>query len=456
MNLRLKFVVLHTLLVSVILVIAMTIVYIIYSNTRNDDLGKRLWVQAISRYKAFDDDYAISAEENDVLNNSPQSTVNELHITVLDKTGKILYEEPKFPLFSLSPSTLADIYIQGHYFYRQDTFACFGFYVKNTDRYVIASSNDKYGLSRMAKLRFIMLLVGVGAVAAVSTFSFLYVMKTTKPLVELSLQMRKISEDNLRDRFKVGKGNIRRNEIMQISANFNSMLDRLEKAFDMQKSFTHHASHELRTPLASMLAQTEIALRKNLSLEEAKDVLTSLKEDQQELIELTNSLLLLSQYEKITYSSDWPMVRVDELLYDTISAVKRMFTGISVSLEFLQMPENEINLSISGNYTLLRSAFRNLIKNAFQYSEDKNVSIAIKADDKTIEVYFDNKGKTLNIKDKDRLFIPFFRGENAIRKRGFGLGLSIVKRIVQLHQGIISYEAVDDKINRFIVRFKKA
>src|SRR3569833_866198 len=146
---------------------------------------------------------------------------------------------------------------------------------------------------------------------------------------------------------------------MQISANFNGIHERLEKAFEMQKSFTHHASHELRTPLASMLAQTELALRKTLTLEEAKEVLTSLKEDQQELIELTNSLLLLSQYEKISYSSDWPMVRIDELLYDTISMVKRMFPNISVSLEFLQMPDSEINLSISGNYTLLRSAFRN-------------------------------------------------------------------------------------------------
>jgi len=456
MNLRLRFVVLHTLLVSVVLVIAMVIIYAIYANTRNDDYTKRLWAQATLNYKKFDSNYTPGKAEAALLANPPSGSLTDLQVNIVSSQGKILYAK-QAPLPELAgDNNLADIKAKGNIFYRQDEYACFGLYIPATGNYILLRANDSYGLTRMAKLRLIMFLVGLGAVIVVASFSLFYVMTTTKPLVQLSLQMRKISENNLKERFYIGKGNIRKNELMQISANFNGMLERLEKAFEMQKSFTHHASHELRTPLASMLAQTELALRKTLTLEEAKEVLTSLKEDQQELIELTNSLLLLSQYEKISYSSDWPMVRIDELLYDTISMVKRMFPNISVSLEFLQMPDSEINLSISGNYTLLRSAFRNLIKNAFQYSEDRVVSIAIKADERDIEIYFDNKGKTLNLKDKDRLFIPFFRGENAIRKRGFGLGLSIVKRIVQLHQGTISYDIVNEKTNRFIVSFKKA
>ena len=456
MNLRLRFVLLHTLLVSAMLIVSIVIIYLIYSNTRNDDYSKRLWAQAIINYKRFDSNYLLNQTEAGVLANSPSGSLTDLHVNIINGAGKVLYSQPAISQNTVSADKLADIKRDSEYYFRDGDYAYLGMYIKEADNYVIIRANDKYGLARMAKLRLIMFFVGLGAVAVVASFSFFYVMKTTKPLVQLSLQMRKISENNLKERFYIGKGNIKKNELMQISANFNGMLERLEKAFDMQKSFTHHASHELRTPLASMLAQTELALRKNLTLEEAKEVLVSLKEDQQELIELTNSLLLLSQYEKISYSSDWPMVRIDELLYDTISVVKRMFPNISVSLEFLQMPDSEINLSISGNYTLLRSAFRNLIKNAFQYSEDKIVSIAIKADENNIEVYFDNKGKTLNLKDKDRLFIPFFRGENAIRKRGFGLGLSIVKRIVQLHQGAIAYDIIDEKTNRFTVSFKKA
>ncbi len=456
MNLRLRFVLIHTLLVSSILVISIFIIYIIYNNTRNDDFTKRLWSEAILSYKGINNNFIVNNSEQDLLENNPPGTFTDMQVVIIDHTGKTIYKKPVYLQYDPDVLILSNIKINHQYSFREDRYACFGLYINDTGDYVIVRANDKYGLARMAKLRIIMFLVGIGTALVAALFSFFYIMKTTKPLVQLSLQMRKISENNLKERFYIGNGNIKKNELMQISANFNGMLERLEKAFDMQKSFTHHASHELRTPLASMLAQTEMALRKNLTLEEAKEVLNSLKEDQQELIELTNSLLLLSQYEKISYSSDWPMVRIDELLYDTISMVKRMFPNISVSLEFLQMPDSEISLSISGNYTLLRSAFRNLIKNAFQYSDDKIVSIAIKADEKTIDIYFENRGKTLNLKDKDRLFIPFFRGENAIRKRGFGLGLSIVKRIVQLHQGTITYDIVQEKINRFTVSLKKA
>ena len=456
MNLRLRFVLLHTLLVSIILVTAFFLTYLIYSNTRENDFDKRLWVQAIASYKNFDSTYTPGQTEADLLANPSIVALASPLVVIISNEGKVVYKKTTGSKVSWDLALLAEIKKSQHYMFRDGYDVGLGVYMPLTGHYVIAWANDKYGLAHMEKLRLIMFFAGLGTIIITALFSFFYVMRTTEPLVKLSLQMRKISENNLKERFYIGKGNIKKNEIMQISANFNGMLERLEKAFEMQKSFTHHASHELRTPLASMLAQTELALRKNLTLEEAKDVLVSLKEDQQELIELTNSLLLLSQYEKISYSSDWPMVRVDELLYDTISMVKRMFPNINISLEFLQMPENELSLSINGNYTLLRSAFRNLIKNAFQYSEDKAVAITIKANASSIEVCFDNKGKTLSLNDKDRLFIPFFRGENAIRKRGFGLGLSIVKRIIQLHHGSIDYEVVQEKTNRFTVSFLKA
>ncbi len=455
MSLRLRFVLLHTLLVSILLATSFLLIYLIYSNTRDDDFSKRLWAQAVISYKSFDAGWIPGKAEAELLDNSAVGALANPSVAIIDSAGSLVSEKPAADGISWDRPLLLSIQKQQHFLYKDDYFACLGMYLPTTGHYVIVKANDKYGLARMAKLRWIMLLAGTSTIAAIALFSFFYVMRTTKPLVGLSMQMRNISENNLRERFNIGKGNIENNELMQVSANFNGMLERLEKAFDMQKSFTHHASHELRTPLASMLAQTELALRKNLTIEEAKEVLLSLKEDQQELIELTNSLLLLSQYEKISYSSDWPMVRIDELLYDTISMIKRMFPNISISLEFLEMPENELSLSISGNYTLLRSAFRNLIKNAFQYSEDKTVFITIKATGNSIDLHFDNKGKTLNTKDQDRLFIPFFRGENAIRKRGFGLGLSIVKRIVQLHQGTIAYEAVNEKTNRFTVSFAK-
>ena len=87
-------------------------------------------------------------------------------------------------------------------------------------------------------------------------------------------------------------------------------------------------------PLFAM-AQTESALRKNLTVTEAKEVLELLKEDQQEMIDLTNSLLLLSQYENISYSSNWPIVRIDEVIYDSIAAAQKTNEDININFEFI-------------------------------------------------------------------------------------------------------------------------
>ncbi len=147
--------------------------------------------------------------------------------------------------------------------------------------------------------------------------AFFLVRQATRPITELSMQMQKISESNLQ-RLKVKTGRVNYEQRL-VATQFNAMLDRLERAFELQRSFVHHASHELRTPLASMLAQTDLALRKEITLEEAKKVLSSLRDDQREMVELTNSLLLLSQYERTTLSPEWPVVRLDEMLYDTMS-----------------------------------------------------------------------------------------------------------------------------------------
>ena len=129
-----------------------------------------------------------------------------------------------------------------------------------------------------------------------------------------------------------------------------------------------------------------------------------------------------------------------------------MLPQVNITLEFLRVPDNELNLSTWGNDALLRSAFTNLIKNAFQYSEDKVVAISIDPQNNCTYIHFENNGSTVTSSDEERLFIPFFRGENAQQKKGFGLGLSIVKRIIVLHKGAISYSSLNG-MNRFTVRF---
>lgn len=328
-------------------------------------------------------------------------------------------------------------------------------YLPETSSYVFVSGYDRYGFVRLGLVRLILLVVFLGSLILAGLISFFFVRQAVKPLKNLGIQMKKTTVQNLTER--VPETSVK-DEINDIARNFNTMLERLSKSFEFQKNFVYHASHELRTPLAIMLSETESALNKALSPGEYKETLLSLKEEQQELIELTNSLLLISQFEQLEFMQDWPRLRIDELIYETVSNCKKMFPNLVIDIVFANVPDNDNDddFVIRGNESLLKSAFTNLIKNAYTYSVDQKVHITIDAAGESISVHLDNIGTQLPADEKESIMIPFFRGGNALTIKGYGLGLSLVYRFIAIHKGTVSYAAIANDVNRFTVTLNKA
>ena len=229
----------------------------------------------------------------------------------------------------------------------------------------------------------------------------------------------------------------------------------MKKAFQMQQIFVQHASHELRTPLTVMYATTESALNKNLTTEEMNQVLNSLKEEQINLIELTNSLLVLYQLDQHKNHHHLRKLRIDELLYDAVSYCKKIFPGISIEFSFQNLPE-EKDLTIVADDHLLRAAFTNLIKNAFLYSLDKKLILTILTEHDGLKIHFDNKGEHLTQHEIEVLKKPFVRSEDIGLIKGIGLGLSIVEKVLTYHNGHLIYTALPNSINRFTVQLNYA
>lgn len=451
MKSRFRFTVFFSLLFSLLLLGAVFAIYYLSVKGREDDFNQRLWAQANYSYK---NELGVTLPDSvqGFIDGFTPNTIRQMNLMMFNEKGNPDYQQHTDSTFLLPflqnakkhksfTETVGDKQVAGYYIRSPKP------------EYILISGYDKFGIQRVAKLTNTLWIVGVIGVLLIVFSAFLVVQQITKPLVRIGEQMQRISESNMQERVVLKSSHFNYEE-SQIATHFNAMLDRLERAFELQRSFVHHASHELRTPLATMLAQTELALRKNLTIEDHKKVLESLKDDQQEMIELTNSLLLLSQYERTHTSPEWPVVRLDELLYETMAMVKRMLPDVNVSLEFAQMPDNEFFLSIQGNDSLIRSAFRNLIKNAWLYSDNKSVAITIDAEGSDIYLHFDNNGKLLSLEEQERLFIPFFRASNSTAKKGFGLGLNIIQRIVGLHKGSISY-LIYNNMNRFTLQFPK-
>lgn len=455
MRVRLRFVITLTLIVCAILAVSFLIIYTLYAQNRKKDFDNRLWAQA---YRMYRDHYNVSENNKQVLSKLAyylDGAPAEFRTVLIDSDYSVIETEPDDIDFTVDTLQLQAIHDAHELYFMQGQSQCVGLFFNTPGKsgYAITTGYDKFGILRLKSLKFTMIYVSIGALIIMSILTYFFVMKVSKPLVALSIQMRKVSENNLKQRVQLGKGDPRHNELIAIAKNFNGMLDRLERAFTMQKNFVHHASHDLRTPLATMLSQTESALRRDLTPQEAKKVLESLKEDQQGMIELTNALLLLSQYENITYTADWPEIRVDEVIYDSIASMHKMFPGIDIAFEFNPDEVEETHLYIKGNEVLLRSAMVNLLKNGVKYSIDGHVDISTHITESRIVINFENRGPVMQPEEVERMFFPFFRGENAQTKKGFGLGLSIVKRIVELHECHISYEAINNNINRFTLTF---
>ena len=453
MKLRFRFTIFFSLLFSLLMLAVVSVIYYLSEKSRDKDFNRRLWAQAYYSYSNF---YHLSLSDSiqNIVSDYSPNTISGLNVFILSDDTKLQYQYKPNSNDSLPTYLLKKAKKDGLYHDSQDKIQRLVLYISSPKPvYIICLGYDKFGIKRVENLAHILTIVLLAGILLIIFSAIIIVNRITRPLIRLGLQMQGISEKNLQERIVVRAGRMNFEE-SQIALHFNAMLDRLERAFELQRSFVHHASHELRTPLATMLAQTELALRKEMTIADYRRVLESLKEDQQEMVELTNSLLLLSQYERTHTSPEWPVVRLDELLYDTMGMVKRMLPNVNVSLEFAQVPDNELFLSIQGNDSLIRSAFRNLIKNAWLYSDNKSVAVTMDATATDIYLHFDNNGKLLSLEEQERLFIPFFRASNSIAKKGFGLGLNIIHRIVSLHNGSISY-LIYNNLNRFTLQFPK-
>jgi signal transduction histidine kinase len=375
MNLKFRFALLFTLLVAVILSGSMAAIYFLYHEYRREDFFKRAEQQAVQTYSLhFDKRYEDSVARKIRIQSGRQ--LYEEEDFIIDDSLKVVYSFPDTAGFFLKKESLfpaKEVAVER--FTSGEKEGVIKYFPQNKV-YVVTVAYDRIGIRKLENLQWILFFVCLGAVGVTAIVSFYYAGQITRPLTRLSEEIANIGESNLTQRVRVGKLN---DELSQIGRNFNEMLNRLEKAFNIQKSFVHHASHELRTPLASMLAQTEFALRTDLNPAEYKKVLESLKEDQQGLIDLTNSLLSLSQFEKIATAGDWPEIRIDELLYETVEASRKLFPGIDISIGFENVPDDQDLLCVKGNEALLKSAFINLVKNAYRYSNNRKVEASISA-----------------------------------------------------------------------------
>jgi two-component system sensor histidine kinase ArlS len=451
MNLKNKISFIVSLLFTVIFAISATVVYMLFADFRQEEFETLLEEKAVSTIKLLAEVEEIDQHLLKIIDkNSIHKLYNE-KVLIFDSNFNLIYSSLDDTKIKWNKNDLN--YLKKHktFYRKEDEYEIYGiFFDPNAhDYYALISASDMVGKRKLKYLLYILIGTYV-AFTIICWFITTYVVQKLLFPVDIFYQTLKgINENNLNTRITVKK---QKDEIDLLANEFNQMLERIDLSYQKQKEFTAHASHELRTPVARIMSQVENKIIDTDASGVENSYLKNILTDINQISDLISSLLLLSKIEGSTPAGN-ELCRVDELIFESTEKISIVYPDIKLQLNITDSDTEENVMEIMGNKSLLEIAFTNLIKNAYKYSDNKTVLISIAFKEHALTVSISNTGQTVLENEQVKLFEPFMRGENSKNKSGLGLGLKIVQRILAQHNAVITYHAVDSKINIFSITF---
>jgi signal transduction histidine kinase len=430
MNIRTRLTINFTLIVATLAILFSVAIYYFSASYRKNDFYERLkekaknYAQLIIKLDTLDPSLIQLIDKN------TEYLANEKIIVVDNSYHELFSTKPgEFtPRRSFIDSVKANRELR--YRINEDEALAIVYPHERNNLVVVVSAHDSEGLHKLVNLRII-LLSGLFIFCSITLISgWLFSRQVLNPISGVIKEVENIHASNLQKRVNTGNG---KDEIARLALTFNNMLERIEKAFELQKNFVSGSSHELRTPLTSITGQIEVSLMKDRTTAEYKEVLISLLDDMRNLNRLANALLELAQADLDRSKLNMQKVRIDELLWQCRNELLKRHKQYAVNINIAEFPEDENSLTVDGNEQLLRSAFINLMDNACKFSPDHTATVIFNASGKEIHIDFINDIKSKTLEDVEYIGRPFYRGANSSGIEGYGLGLSLVHKIADLH-----------------------
>jgi signal transduction histidine kinase len=290
-------------------------------------------------------------------------------------------------------------------------------------------AEDRNGQTKLDFLRRI-LIVGVFFTVVILVFiNRIGVYRALLPLESKIRQASVIGASRLDIRLNV---NNKDDEIGQLTTSFNSMLDRLQNAFDAQRQFVRSASHEIKNPLTAIRGEIELILQKDRNVEEYKRALGIISEESERLENLTKQLLLLEKADSVSEIARPQFFSLEQILLETIEK----FSPEKVKLD---IEENQEDCYISGSQDLLRTAIYNVVDNGVKYSNSsQKVIVKLRSNSLWGIIEVIDYGIGIPEAELKSIYQPLFRASNVVNYKGHGIGLPLAYKIILLHKGSIT------------------
>jgi signal transduction histidine kinase len=440
MEIRKKLTLQFCSIVALILILFTIAIYFSFARYRQDEFFDRLQRKAEAVAQMLIDIEEVDIELlRKIEDNNPTSLPNE-KIIIFDYNNDILYKTYENNLIAYNPQLLDQVRLNGSVRFRQGPYEALGiFYTGRYDRFVaLAAATDIYGMQKLRSLKIILLVTFCLSLIIIYFAGKLFSGRALKPIKRVMDQVDKITISNLNARVDEGNG---KDEMSRLGKTFNKMLGRLESAFNIQKDFIANASHELRTPMTAITGQLEVVLMSPRHKEEYKKTLNSVLEDMKNLGLISNKLLLLAQASDDNSKLFFAELRVDDAIWQARSEILKRNPNYHIQITFEEKMDDERFFKLLGSETLLKIALANLMENGCKYSNNHTVELSLEHADEQIILNFKDQGIGIAEEDINLIFQPFYRAKNACERKGHGIGLSLVDKIIALHHGQIIVES---------------
>ena len=239
-------------------------------------------------------------------------------------------------------------------------------------------------------------------------------------------------------------------EIHKMASTFNEMLDTVEEVFIHEKQFSSDVSHELRTPITVILAQSDYALQYSDTFEEAKESLEVINRHAKRMTNLINQIMELSKLER-QKEIEKEKINLSNIVLQLLEDYKPLLESKNLNLVY----NVEKDLRIQGNKIMLERVFLNILMNAVKFTKT-NIEVSLTREDKTAVLKIRDDGIGISEENKKFIWERFYQVNDSRNKednKGSGLGLSMVKKIVDLHSATIELESELDQGTCFTIKF---
>lgn len=235
-----------------------------------------------------------------------------------------------------------------------------------------------------------------------------------------------------------------------LAYSFNQLAEELSNTEMLRSDFVNNFSHEFKTPIVSIRGFAKLVQKGNLSEEKQAEYLNIIVDEVSRLADLSTNALNLTKLENQTILTDVTTFNLSEQLRNSVLLLEQKWVkkGLDMLPDFGEH-------TIEANEELLKQIWINLIDNSIKFApEQSQITLTIEEVDDFIDVRIMNRGPKIEEEDLSRIFNKYWQGDKSHASEGSGIGLSIAKRVVDLHQGYITADSTDER-TIFVVRLPK-